>query len=124
MEKPTETTNIFLPPYSPERGVDLQRFAEHLGSDVVHAVPAQVDLSQAGVAAQGIDQHSAPRAQTRVRQGQRLQRLEWTVGKWLFKEKADRRPQDEEEKRTLLHTDVKLSNGTLQAAVMNYSQHV
>ena len=48
---------------SPERGVDLQGFAEHLGSNVIHVVPAQVHFSQAGVATQGVDQHRAPGAQ-------------------------------------------------------------
>lgn len=54
MEKASEKKNSTpLPPTfsSPESGVDLQGFAEHLGSDVLHAVPAQVNLSQAGVAA-------------------------------------------------------------------------
>ncbi len=51
---------------SPECGVDLQRFAQHLGSDVVHVVPAQVHFSQAGVAAQSVDQHGATRAQARL----------------------------------------------------------
>ena len=60
---------------SPERGVDLQSLAQHLGSDVLHAVPAQVHLPEAGVAAQRVDQHRAPGAQPRVRQRQRLQRL-------------------------------------------------
>ena len=60
---------------SPERGVDLQGFAQHLGSDVVHVVPAQVDFSQAGVAAQSVDEHGASRAQARVSQGQSLQGL-------------------------------------------------
>lgn len=71
---------IFFPP-SPEGGVDLQGFAQHLGSDVVHIVSAQVHFSQAGVAAQGIDQHGAPRAQARLGQGQRLQGLERQRGK-------------------------------------------
>ena len=61
---------------SPERGVDLQGFAQHLGSDVVHVVPAQVYFFQAGVAAQGVNQHRPPRAQARVDKGQRLQGLE------------------------------------------------
>lgn len=60
---------------SPEGGVDLQGFAQHLGSDVVHAVPAQVHLPQAGVATQGVDQDGPPGAQPRVHQGQRLQGL-------------------------------------------------
>lgn len=64
-----------LPP-SPEGGVDLQGFAQHLGSDVVHVVPAQVHLPQAGVAAQGVDQDGPPGAQPGVHQGQRLQGLE------------------------------------------------
>lgn len=64
---------MFFP--SPERCVDLQGFAQHLGSDVVHAVAAQVHFSQAGVAAQGVDQHGASRAQARVCQGQRLEGL-------------------------------------------------
>lgn len=51
---------------SPERGVDLQGFAQHLGSNVLHVVPAQVHFSKAGVAAQGVDQHGAPGAQARV----------------------------------------------------------
>lgn len=51
---------------SPERGVDLQGFAQHLGSDVVHVVPAQVYFFQAGVAAQGVNQNRPPRAQARV----------------------------------------------------------
>lgn len=59
----------------PEGGVDLQSLAQHLGADVLHAVPAQVHLPQAGVAAQRVDQHGAPRAQPRVGQRQRLQRL-------------------------------------------------
>lgn len=61
---------------SPERGVDLQGFAQHLGPDVVHVITAQVHFSQAGVATQGVDQHGAPRAQARLGQGQRLQGLE------------------------------------------------
>lgn len=48
---------------SPEAGVDLQGFAQHLGSDVVHVVPAQVHLPQAGVATQGVDQDGSPGAQ-------------------------------------------------------------
>lgn len=69
---------MFFP--SPECGVDLKGFAQHLGSDVVHVVPAQVHFSQAGVAAQGVDQHGAPRAQARVGQRQRLQGLERNRG--------------------------------------------
>lgn len=62
------TGNDFLVSYSvfllsPERCVDLQGFAEHLGSDVVHIVSTQVHFPQAGVAAQSVDQYSAPRAQ-------------------------------------------------------------
>lgn len=60
---------------SPEGGVDLQGFAQHLGSYVVHVVPAQVHLPQTGVATQGVDQDGPPGAQPRVRQGQRLQGL-------------------------------------------------
>lgn len=47
-------------PDLPEGGVDLQCFAQHLCSNVLHVVSAQVHLSQAGVAAQGVDQHGAP----------------------------------------------------------------
>lgn len=61
---------------SPERGVDLQGFAQHLGSDVVHVVPAQVHFSQAGVAPQGVDQNGSPRAQARLGQRQGLQDLQ------------------------------------------------
>lgn len=57
-----DISSLYIHYPSPERGVDLQGFAQHLGSDVVHVVPAQVHLSQAGVAAQGIDQHGAPGA--------------------------------------------------------------
>lgn len=65
-----------LPQHSPEGGVDLQGFAEHLGSDVLHVVAAQVHLPQAGVAAQGVDQHGAAGAQPRLGEGQSLQRLQ------------------------------------------------
>lgn len=68
-------------PDLPEGGVDLQRFAQHLRSNVLHVVSAQVHLSQAGVAAQGVDQHGAPRAQAGLGEGQRLQDLEGPTGK-------------------------------------------
>lgn len=67
-------------PDLPEGGVDLQRLAQHLCSNVLHVVPAQVHLSQAGVAAQGVDQHGAPRAQAGLGEGQRLQDLEGLTG--------------------------------------------
>lgn len=67
-------------PDLPEGGVDLQCFAQHLCSNVLHVVSAQVHLSQAGVAAQGVDQHGAPRAQAGLGEGQRLQDLEGPTG--------------------------------------------
>ena len=65
---------------SPQRGVDLQGFAQHLGADVIHVVSAQVHLPQAGVAAQGVDQHGAPGAQAGLADGQRLQGLQGQRG--------------------------------------------
>lgn len=67
--------------HSPEGGVDLQGFAQHLGSDVFHVVAAQVHLPQAGVAAQGVDQHGAAGAQAGLGEGQSLQGLESQAGK-------------------------------------------
>lgn len=71
----------------PERGVDLQGFAQHFGANIIHVVPAQVHFSQAGVASQSIDQHRAPRAQSRVNQGQSLQGLEEQRGKKTMKKR-------------------------------------
>lgn len=52
----------------PQRCVDLQGFAQHLGSGVLQEVAAQVHLSQAGVGAQGVDEHRAPLAEPGVGQ--------------------------------------------------------
>lgn len=41
---------------SPEGGVYLQGLRQHLGPYVLHAIAAQIHLSQAGVAAKGIDE--------------------------------------------------------------------
>lgn len=51
---------------SPEGGVDLQGFRQHLGPDVLHAITAQIHLSQAGVAAQGIDEDAGTQLQPGV----------------------------------------------------------
>lgn len=72
---------------SPECGVDLQGFAQHLGPDVVHAVATQVHFSQAGVTAQGIDQYGPPGAQTGLGQWQCLQGLEGEIRRWHKKSK-------------------------------------
>lgn len=50
----------------PEGRIYLQGLRQHLGSDVFHAVAAQVHLGQAGVAAQGIDEDAGAKLQPGV----------------------------------------------------------
>lgn len=47
----------------PEGGVYLQGLRQHLGPDVLHAIATQIHLSQAGVAAQGIDEDAGAELQ-------------------------------------------------------------
>lgn len=51
---------------SPEGGVYLQGLGQHLGSDVLHAIAAQIHLSQAGVAAEGVDEDAGAKLQPGV----------------------------------------------------------
>lgn len=63
-------------PCSPELGVDLQGFGQHLGPHVSHGVPADVQFGQRGVAAQSVEDDGEVCLQPGVSQGQRGQRLQ------------------------------------------------
>lgn len=42
-------------PCSPEFGVDLQGFGQHLGPHIPHGVPTDVQFGEGGVAAQSVE---------------------------------------------------------------------
>lgn len=63
-------------PRSPEFGVDLQGFGQHLGPHVPHGITADVQFGQRGVAAQSVEDDGEVGLQLGIGQRQRGQRLQ------------------------------------------------
>lgn len=73
-----------VPVRSPEFGVDLQGFGQHLGPHVSHGISADVQFGQRGVAAQSVEDDGEVGLQLGIGQRQRDQRLQG--GEGLFRQ--------------------------------------
>lgn len=72
----TLSTCVDVPVRSPEFGVDLQGFGQHLGPHVSRGISADVQFGQRGVAAQSVEDDGEVGLQLGISQRQRSQRLQ------------------------------------------------